>query len=148
MEHQQSMPWIQIVRLFSKIRGRTMQEIKDQAENMGIAFHQIHILKVLSENSSLSQQEIADQLGFDKSSITRAIQVLRTKGYLEKKQDPTDKRVKNVFLTSLGRDLIDQVNGIMTDWNYTMIKGFSPHEIDEVIDYLKRIANNIGVETL
>lgn len=146
MEEFRNIPWIKIAKYMSGIRNRSLQELKDKSNEKGISFHQIHVLSVLSKNSSLNQQDISDRMGFDKSSITRAIKQCIKDGYVNRERDKVDKRAFNVFLTSKGRKKIEETNEILINWSNQAIKGFSPEELDEFINYLKRISQNIGVE--
>ena len=47
--------------------------------------------------------KIAPMLGMEPRSLTRMLKTMEEKGYLERRQDPTDGRVTRIFLTEEGR---------------------------------------------
>ncbi len=68
-------------------------------EGFDIQFEQIPPLMMAYIEGEVSQQQIADELDRDKSSINRTITWLEKNGYVSVSQDSTDKR-KNVIKTS------------------------------------------------
>jgi MarR family transcriptional repressor of mepA len=76
-------------------RGNKLMHI----EGFDIQFEQIPPLMMAYIEGEVSQQQIADELDRDKSSINRTITWLEKNGYVSVSQDSTDKR-KNVIKTS------------------------------------------------
>lgn len=79
-------------------------------EGMPLAIEQLPVLMVLFYKGTLSQQEIADTLDRDKSSVLRSAKSLQAKKLLEIAQNPFDKRKKMVQLTKDGQVLGASIN--------------------------------------
>lgn len=85
--------------LFSKAnKFMTQKGFPIQAE-------QIPVLMTCYILGNISQQEIADQCGRDKSSVQRTITYLVKHGLVEVAQDPADKRKNIIKLTAEGKKL-------------------------------------------
>ena len=85
-------------------RGNNLMHI----EGFDIQFEQIPPLMMAYIEGEVSQQQIADELDRDKSSINRTITWLEKNGYVSVSQDSTDKR-KNVIKTSRKGDAFASV---------------------------------------
>jgi MarR family transcriptional repressor of mepA len=85
-------------------RGNKLMHI----EGFDIQFEQIPPLMMAYIEGEVSQQQIADELDRDKSSINRTITWLEKNGYVSVSQDSTDKR-KNVIKTSRKGDAFASV---------------------------------------
>ncbi len=62
-----------------------------------------HILDLLAENSGVSQQQLADSLHIRPQSISEAIGILESRGFIRKEASPTDRRVTLIHITEEGR---------------------------------------------
>jgi DNA-binding MarR family transcriptional regulator len=58
----------------------------------------------------MPQREAALQLGYDPSNITALADVLEAKGLLERRLDPSDRRVKTLARTAEGERLVRELD--------------------------------------
>ena len=63
-----------------------------------------YILDLLSENSGLTQQQIAQKLGIRPQSASEAVNSLEEQGLIEKSPNPQDKRSFLLHITPSGLD--------------------------------------------
>lgn len=57
----------------------------------------------LSLDQPLSQSELVQRLGLEKSSISRLVQILANRGWIERSRSPTDRRLVQIVLSSAGQ---------------------------------------------
>ena len=87
--------------------GRAMKSfdfhLADELLNAGISLskHQIILLRILSMEDGIPQNDLAFITDRDKTSLTRLISTMERKGLLKRKTCETDKRVNNVFITQI-----------------------------------------------
>ena len=62
-----------------------------------------HILDLLVENNGMSQQQLAASLYIRPQSISEAIGILESRGYIRKEASPADRRVTLIHITEEGR---------------------------------------------
>lgn len=75
--------------------------------------------------------------------MTRAIQKLEINGFIEKKEDPHNKKIKKLFPTEKGSNVYPFIKREHEYSNIVALEGFSEKEIDTVFNLLQRIRKNI-----
>ncbi len=101
-----------MVFLTIKALGKKLNKVFQEMQ-IPLNFEQFGLLVIISEaHEELSQQEIANCLEKDKSAVLRAIDVLETKGYLQRTHIPDDRRVNKISLTEKGKEVFGQARHI------------------------------------
>jgi DNA-binding MarR family transcriptional regulator len=67
-------------------------------------------IMVLSTNGSASGQDLAHNLGVGLGTVTGIVDRLVAQGLVSRHEDPHDRRVRRVELTSAGAGLIEEIN--------------------------------------
>jgi len=74
----------------------------------GIDGRELAVLTVLAADIPLSQQEAAERLGVDRTTMVALTDALEAKGLVERHRSPVDRRKNLVQLTPAGRDCLHQ----------------------------------------
>lgn len=107
--------------------------IKDLAPSHG------EIINALLNHKKLSMKQIAKKIDRDKSTVTTLIKKLINIGYVQKEEDPTDKRVIFISLTKKGeeiRPIFDEISKNLIDHTYS---DFTEKEINSIIPLLEKL---------
>lgn len=72
----------------------------------GIDGRELAVLTVLAADVPLSQQEAADRLGVDRTTMVALTDTLEAKGLVERRRSPEDRRKNLVLLTPAGQDCL------------------------------------------
>lgn len=112
----------------------------------GIGSGQFHFLLRLYRRDGLCLKDLVSALHLDKGTATRAVHKLEANGFVICRENPHDRRSRNVFLTDKARGLKSEIEAIFSDWNQVLLKGFHPEEQTDFYDYLRRVIQN-GSET-
>jgi DNA-binding MarR family transcriptional regulator len=59
----------------------------------------------------LSVKEAGERLGLSLPGASRVVETLLRRGYLARREDPRDRRVKRVRITSEGLDVVRRIDG-------------------------------------
>jgi DNA-binding MarR family transcriptional regulator len=70
-----------------------------------------------------SGKQLAEALGTDSAGITRLLDRLEAKGFLERSRDRSDRRANAIALTDAGRDVIPELPGLFEDVAAEMLHG-------------------------
>jgi DNA-binding MarR family transcriptional regulator len=70
----------------------------------GIDGRELAVLSFLSQQSLLSQQEVARRLGVDRTTMVALVDALERRGLVERSPHPDDRRKNVVALTAAGRE--------------------------------------------
>ncbi len=109
---------------------------------LDITKEQMVVLKVVNEQDGLNQNELASLTYRDKSSLARLLAKMEKKGYLYRRQNEEDKRINEVFLTPMGRDIFEECKVVIKDILQTMEQYLSETEIRDTIRVLKQVHKN------
>lgn len=117
------------------------------AAGTDLSADQFRVLTILWADDGQNQQTLADRLGRDRSALTRMIDTLEKKGFVERKACPVDGRVKHVFLAAKGRKIREKASSAAAGAICDALKGFSAEEKEDLEDMLSRMAVNLSTET-
>ncbi|MBT8291256.1 MAG: MarR family transcriptional regulator [Muriicola sp.] len=117
-----------------------------QQNGLDISKEQMIVLGKLNKNDGLNQNEIADLIWRDKSSIARLLAKMERKGYIIKRQHEQDRRVNLVYLTESGREIFRKTRPIIQKAINILEMDLSKSEINRMIEILKRIQDNFTKE--
>ena len=135
-EHEALTPWIcQISRLSSLFVAREMS-------HLGFGTGQFFFLTELYQNEGLSQDELSDRVGVDKSNTSRVLAKLEKYGFIRRETDPKNHRVKKIFLESKADEIREALQRIQRRWNTELLDGLSEKKKAELLLNLKKIAHN------
>ena len=76
------------------------QELPGQS----VSLSQAYAIHELDHGAGLSQQELAERLFLEKSTVSRMVADLQDKGLVERERDPANRRTYRLRLTDAGRD--------------------------------------------
>ncbi len=111
-------------------------------EPYNIGAGQFSFLAELLRRDGISQDEVASIFRCDKATAARAIQHLEKHGYLERKQDEEDRRVKKVFVTAKAREFSPILFSCLKEWTETLFQGFSTEEKELLLRLLSQSVKN------
>jgi len=103
---------------------------------------QMIVLKKLHDHDGLHQNELAFLTLRDKSTLTRLLSKMENKNYITRKQSKKDKRINNVYLTDLGKEIFKKTRPTIKHIIDTMEQNISQKEKQQIIDTLKKIQFN------
>jgi DNA-binding MarR family transcriptional regulator len=91
------------------MRGSSQQMYALIAE-LDISITHMKTLHVLADGGSeLSVKELSDRLGLSLPGASRIVDALMRRGWLERREDPDDRRMKRVRITDEGRKVLDRI---------------------------------------
>lgn len=115
--------------------------LKDESVCNSIKRDQFPVFMVLYENPSMTQQEIANMLLRDKSSVQRTISSFEKKGLVTISHSETDKRTNIVSLTAAGIQIAENANKLQDKLQAIAIDSIPKAHRDGIFDQLKLLAH-------
>ncbi|MGP1614700.1 MAG: MarR family winged helix-turn-helix transcriptional regulator [Pollutimonas bauzanensis] len=110
--------------------GRTYRALMSAFEaNIGQSMPRWRILLHLHESGEASQKQLALALRMDPAALTRQIQVIENKGWVERHNDASDNRLTNVALTAQGRKVVEQTLPRRTAFIERALGDLSPRDM-------------------
>jgi DNA-binding MarR family transcriptional regulator len=126
--------------------ARMRKTIFDQAvKEMGITRAQWWALSNLSRHKTegMNQSDLARALFVGKPTIGGLIDRLTEKGMVERRSHDDDRRVKNIYITDHGYDLIHYMSPIAASLNTVFLEGIADKDIKVAEAVLQQMKDNL-----
>ncbi|MCL6266913.1 MarR family winged helix-turn-helix transcriptional regulator [Flagellimonas myxillae] len=112
--------------------------------NINVTPEQWAILNRLSENSGLSQKEVAKRTFKDNANITRILDKLEKKGLAKRQMDANDRRVWKIHITKEGKKVRDQIEPLAKEILQKTTLGIDPKDVQTFNAVAKKMLENLG----
>ena len=111
-----------------------------------ITIDQWLVLKSIQDWPDISQHQIAENVFKDFASVTRMIELLVKKEYLQREFHKTDRRRFNLVITKKGQAVIQKVIPVITANRKQALKSLTKAEIENNKIFLNQIIENCKPE--
>ena len=101
------------------------------------------VINRLLEQDGVSQQTIADWIGYDRARTSRMIDELETAGLVIRKDDPESRRTKLICLSDYTKGKRTDILDAVQDTFEIAFTGFSSREKSQIIKNLQQIRGNL-----
>jgi DNA-binding MarR family transcriptional regulator len=103
------------------------------------------LLRAVGFQEGLAQQALGDRLQIPRSRMVAIVDELERRRLLERRPNPTDRRVRELHLTDAGRQLLDHAIQAAVAYEKQISSPLSPKERDQLLDLLERVSAGLGV---
>lgn len=97
------------------------------------------ILNAIKKNPGITQSQLSLITLKDKTNVTRMLDVLQKNNYIERKNDPTDRRSYKIFLTKEGDKLIKTISKAAEKVNIIAASSFNESEYLQLTELLNKL---------
>ncbi len=118
------------------------QYFNDVLRPYGVAHSQWYILYYIHQSSGVTQGTLQDILQVESATLTGAINALEQKGWVTRRQNATDHRVKELYLTPAGQALWDSLPDPILAVRRRMLQNISPEEEELARKILEKAIRN------
>ncbi len=101
-------------------------------------------LRVLWERDGLTQKELSAQAGVMEPTTFAAMKIMEERGYIERRQLPTNRKNVYVHLTRAGRALKKKLVPLAEDTNRISIRGLSSAQLQTARKVLLAMIENLA----
>ena len=130
----------QSIKEYRKVSQKNISKIvKD------ITIDQCLVLIILNNDDKISQNELANLIFKDNASITRMIELMVKKNYLNRTIHKEDRRKFNLEITEKGKKTLELISPIVKLNRKTALNGLSLEEINLLEKTLNKIITNCKI---
>ncbi|WML42015.1 MarR family transcriptional regulator [Neobacillus sp. OS1-2] len=97
----------------------------------------------ICENPGTIQEKLVEMIKVDRTTASRAIKKLEMNGFIEKRDDPHNKKIKKLFPTEKGKSVYPSIKSENDYSNTVALSGFSETETETIFNLLQRVRKNI-----
>lgn len=117
---------------------QTIQRVL-KSNNVDMTFEMLQVMHRLWKKPGVSQQYLAEQTAKDKACLTNLINNLEKKGWVERREDPSDRRNKQIHLTEEGEKLSLQVKPLLYNIYDEVGARMTARQIELLTNNLKKL---------
>jgi DNA-binding MarR family transcriptional regulator len=100
----------ELLELWHHLMRGSSQQMYALITELDLSITQMKTLHVLADNGSeVSVKVLSDRLGVSLPGASRIVDTLMRRGWLERREDPDDRRMKRVRITAEGRNVLDRI---------------------------------------
>ena len=118
----------------------------DELSDYNLSTSQFEILGYLYQTEGWEQKRLQKCSGVRAATLTGLLDKLEKRGLLARIPADYDARAKVVKLTPEGEQIFSQLIDVMHQFEDRILAGFSPAERELLVDWLQRMAQNLGDE--
>lgn len=96
------------------------------------------------QGDGLRQGELATLLGIEGPSLTRSLDQLADGGFIERHDDPADRRAKTLHLTGNGADACEQLEATLRDLRNELYQGIPDADIEACLRVFGTLVERVG----
>jgi DNA-binding MarR family transcriptional regulator len=112
-----------------------------QLEVLGLGKRGFMVLKAAGTLPRPTQQEIAREVGVDKTTLVQTIDRLEAAGLCERRPDPSDRRARLIVATTAGTDRVAWAEAVVRDLEGELLEELSEHDASELRRLLTLLVN-------
>ena len=113
--------------------------VLDRLKSADLCFSHHSYLLAVARCPGIAQEELAQELCVNKSSVTRALAHLERHGYVERRCSAQDRRVQQVYPTEKLEQMLPRIREALRQWNAYLTAEFSDSEMQQFERVLDRM---------
>lgn len=113
-----------------------------KANNLSLS--QIGTLFHIQKAGICGVHQISHELGVSNPAASQMLDRLVEQGLINRKEDPQDRRAKQLELTEAGQDLIRRVVRVRQDWISRIEDQLSDHQKDKIVSAVTLLSRTLG----
>jgi len=132
--------------LIGEIARRWRQRLDQRLRPMGLSQAKWRALLHLSLAPGISQRELSEKLSIEGPTLVRLLDRLSRDGYIERRDDATDRRCKQVHLTKKSQRIIREINAVVVTLRRELLADISDGELRAGAQLLNKIRERLLVD--
>ena len=123
-----------------KLRYKTIQRLQSKAEEKQINIGALSLLHKIKCRPEMTQKSLAKELFLTSSALSQWITKLEEKRYVERKENPLDRREKLLVLSELGEELLVDSKKDMEEIHTELFKTLNDEDLEQFSKLLRKLS--------
>jgi DNA-binding MarR family transcriptional regulator len=126
--------------LISRMGHVAQRAFREQMSSIGLTPRLWAVLNVLSSEQAITQHALGTLVGMDPSTTVATIDELESRGLVERRRNPSDRRAHALHLTASGRKTLDRGRKIAQRAQEELLAPLTEDERTQLHELLLRLA--------
>ena len=119
-----------------------VQRFEQHAASLGLTLAQCKALMRLADCEGVTQVRLAELTDVDPMTLVRILDRMEAEGWLERRKDPRDRRVRCLYLTGEAKPLLDDIKHVIDVMWEEAFAGISKQKSELVMELLDTVRGN------
>ena len=116
---------------------------EQHAHEIGMTITHAKVLVFLARNEGCTQARLAELCDTDPMTLVRVLDRMEKDGWLERRPDPSDRRVYRLFRLKASDPVIAEIDRIGDKARGEILSGLSTEERSQLVALLERVQSNL-----
>jgi DNA-binding MarR family transcriptional regulator len=125
--------------LISQLGFFSSKGFMDALAPIGLDPREFLLMRFVAADEGQSQQALAERLAIPASRMVALVDRLEEVGFVERRPDKDDRRVRRLHLTRKGRGVLERAGKIAIDYETRLCAGINREEREQLIDLLQKL---------
>jgi DNA-binding MarR family transcriptional regulator len=126
--------------LLAQLGAHAARQFAVRAAALDLTPPQSGLLRAVAVGPGQSQQELARHLDTPPTRLVALVDALEERGVLERRRNPTDRRLHAIHLTDAGSRLLRELARVAREHNQALLTALTPAEREQLHGLLTRLA--------
>jgi DNA-binding MarR family transcriptional regulator len=118
------------------ITHRTMRDQTRYIKSLGFSMPQFFLLMQIYHKKQCGISDLSERLEITAAAASQAVEKLVQGGFLDRAEDPSDRRAKQVTLSAKGSELIEKSIAERFRWVDKMVTTLNADESEKIVEAL------------
>jgi DNA-binding MarR family transcriptional regulator len=119
-----------------------VQRFEQHATSLGLTLAQCKALMRLTDCEGVTQVRLAELTDLDPMTLVRILDRMEAEGWLERRKDPRDRRVRCLYLTNAAKPLLDDIRHLIDITWEEAFAGIPKQKSEMVMELLDTVRGN------
>lgn len=120
------------------------RDFERRSRETGITRAQWQTLAHVQRQEGLNQAQLAENLDIEPITVARLVDRLESAGWVERRSDPRDRRMRRLYLTETAKPLMKQFRALADETIGVALAGLDSNERAQFFDLLMRVRANLS----
>src|SRR5580658_4649472 len=111
----------------------------EETKDFDITPLQYGVMAAVRATPGVDQIGVSSKVGLDRTTVVGIVDRLERKGLLARRPDPSDRRVRQLFLTPAGKERLVEMRAATDRVQKRLLAPLGPKECAQFVEYLTRI---------
>jgi len=130
--------------LIHDVQRLMRKRFEARASGFGLSAAQWRLMVRVAKEEGIAQARLAELLEIEPISVSRLVDRMEEGGWVERRSDPSDRRVRTVYPTAKARDAYATVKSLAGEVYEEALTGLSGEQRRTLIICLDKIAENLA----
>lgn len=132
--------------LFRRLHQIAVAKFSQEVEPFGLTPLQWAALDAIERKPGVDQSTLSRDIALDTSTVAGVIYRLEARGLIKREASAADRRLRVLFLTEEGRDLLVRATPVVMEMQHWLLDPLSAKEQSQFMEMMLRLVNRTDVE--